>query len=107
MSGEQKTVAKNAILLDLLSKMDVDAVGIASLAEWKGTKLEETALRLLPQVRSVIVLAMEIYPEILDLLKLHHFLFILSKLASNLLVFLYNTLNFTFHSLVNFLMLNT
>ena len=67
MSGEQKTVAKNAILLDLLSKMDVDAVGIASLAEWKGTKLEETALRLLPQVRSVIVLAMEIYPEILDL----------------------------------------
>ncbi len=67
MIDEQKTVTQNAILLDLLSKLDVDVVGIASLAEWKGTKLEDTALRLLPQARSFIVLAMEIYPEILDL----------------------------------------
>lgn len=67
MSDEQKTVTQNAILLDLLSKLDVNAVGIASLAEWKGTKLEDTALRLLPQARSVIVFAMEVYPEILDL----------------------------------------
>ena len=67
MSDEQKTVTQNAILLDLLSKLDVNVVGIASLAEWKGTKLEDTALRLLPQARSVVVLAMEIYPEILDL----------------------------------------
>ena len=47
--------------------MDVDAVGIGTLAQWKGTKLEETALRLLPQTRSVVVFAMEVYPEILDL----------------------------------------
>ncbi len=67
MTNDLKTVKQNAILLDLLSKLDVNAVGIASLAEWKGTKLEDTALRLLPQARSVIVLAMEIYPEILDL----------------------------------------
>ncbi len=67
MIDEQKTVTQNAILLDLLSKLDVNAMGIASLAEWKGTKLEDTALRLLPQARSFIVLAMEIYPEILDL----------------------------------------
>ena len=67
MSDKQKTVTQNAILLDLLSRLDMDAVGIASLAEWKGTKLEETALRLLPQARSVIVLAMEVYSEILAL----------------------------------------
>ena len=67
MNNNPKTVTQNAVLLDLLSKLDVNAVGIASLAEWKGTKLEDTVLRLLPQARSFIVLAMEIYPEILDL----------------------------------------
>jgi len=50
----------------LISKLDVDAVGIASLAEWKGTRLGENALRLLPETRSVVVFAMEIYPEILN-----------------------------------------
>ncbi len=67
MNSERKAATKSTILPDLISKLDVDAVGIASLAEWKGTKLEETVLRLLPQARSVVVLAMEIYPEILDL----------------------------------------
>ena len=67
MTNQRKAATENATLQDLISKLDVDAVGIASLAEWKGTKLEETALRLLSQARSVVVLAMEIYPEILDL----------------------------------------
>ena len=67
MTNERKTATENAALQDLISKLDVAAAGIASLAEWKGTKLEETTLRLLPQARSVIVLAMEVYPEILDL----------------------------------------
>ena len=67
MINKRKTTTQNAILLDVISKVDVDAVGIASLAEWKGTKLEETALRLLPQARSVVVFTMEVYPEILDL----------------------------------------
>ncbi len=67
MSGERKTATENSALRKLISELEVDAVGIASLAEWKGTKLEETALRLLPQARSVIVFAMEIYPEILAL----------------------------------------
>ena len=64
MSNEPKTKQR---LPDLLSRLDADAVGVASLIERKGTKLEEDALRLLPQARSVVVLAMEIYPEILDL----------------------------------------
>jgi len=67
MAREIKKEVKRATLQDLVSKLDVDAVGVASLPEWKGTKLEETALRLLPQARSVVVFAMEIYPEVLDL----------------------------------------
>jgi epoxyqueuosine reductase len=67
MGNERVSVTASTKLQGLIPKLDVDAVGIASLAEWKGSKLEETALQLLPQVRSVVVLAMEIYPEILDL----------------------------------------
>lgn len=67
MSNERKTVTASTALLDLLPKLDTDAVGITSLAEWKGTKLEETALKLLPQAHSVVVFAMEIYPEVLDM----------------------------------------
>ena len=64
MINDRKNVTA---LRDSISKLDVDVVGIASLVEWKGTKLEETALKLLPQARSVMVFAMEVYPEILDL----------------------------------------
>ena len=67
MVRQKKTDNANVILQDLISKLDVDAVGVTSLAEWKGTKLEETALRLLPEARSVVVFAKEISPEILDL----------------------------------------
>ena len=58
---------RNAMLQDLIPKLDVDAIGIVSLAEWEGTRLTETALKLLPQARSVVVLGMEIYREILEL----------------------------------------
>ena len=67
MSKEQPTDAETIILSDLIAGLDVDAVGIARIADWKGTKLEETAGKLLPQARSVVVLAMEVYSEILDL----------------------------------------
>ena len=56
----------SAELQGFITRLDVDAVGIASVDEWKGTKLEETALKLLPTARSVVVMAMEIYPEIID-----------------------------------------
>lgn len=65
MGTELKTDSTG--LKDFLAKLDVDVVGVASLEDWKGTKLEETALKLLPQARSVVVFAMEIYREILDL----------------------------------------
>jgi epoxyqueuosine reductase len=66
MSNERKTVTESSTLQDAISKLDVDALGIANLADWEGTKLEETALRLLPETRSVVVFAMEIYSEILN-----------------------------------------
>ncbi|GAJ13391.1 unnamed protein product, partial [marine sediment metagenome] len=42
MSNERKTVTESSALQDAISRLDVDAVGIANLADWKGTKLEET-----------------------------------------------------------------
>ncbi|MFC2021798.1 4Fe-4S binding protein [Chloroflexota bacterium] len=68
MAIERKGATENSnILKASISKLDVDAVGVTSLAEWKGTKLEESALRLLPEARSVLVFAMEVYPEFLAL----------------------------------------
>lgn len=52
---------------DSLPKIDVDLIGICNLSQWENTKLEETALRLLPETHSVVVFAMEIYTEVLDL----------------------------------------
>ena len=66
MVKELKTAGANTALQEFISRVDVDAVGVASLAEWKGTKLEESTLHLLPEARSVVVFAMEIYPEILN-----------------------------------------
>jgi epoxyqueuosine reductase len=64
-------IAEETVLHDsiqyVLAELEVDGLGIASLSPWRGTRLEETALRLLPQARSVVVFAMEISSEILDL----------------------------------------
>jgi len=64
---EIKQRAEGAVLQDVIAELDVAAVGIASLSEWKGTKLEEAARKLLPEASSVVVFAMEIYPEVLNL----------------------------------------
>jgi len=66
MPKRQKKTGLNTALQELISGLDVDAVGIAGPGEWKGTKLEESALALLPEAQSVVVFAMEIYPEILN-----------------------------------------
>ena len=67
MTKGRKAIGLNTTLQELISELDVDAVGVASLAEHKETKLEETALRLLSEARSVIIFAMEISLETLDL----------------------------------------
>ncbi|MFC1933198.1 hypothetical protein ACFLXU_06220 [Chloroflexota bacterium] len=66
MTARRKSPVENSTLQDLIPTLDIDTVGIARLSEFKGTKLEETALRLLPQAQSVVVCAMEIFPEILN-----------------------------------------
>lgn len=65
MGTEEHTASTG--LQDVLSRLDVDAVGMVRLADCKGTRLEETAMGLLPEVRSVVILAMEISREVLDL----------------------------------------
>lgn len=67
MADSQKINTRNSLLNELGPELDADIVGVAALGDWKGTRLEETALRLLPQAKSVVVMAMEIYPEVLDL----------------------------------------
>ena len=61
----EQSVPVQAILPDL----NVDLVGVAHLDDLRVPKLKETALRLLPETRSIVVLAMEVYPEILGLIK--------------------------------------
>ena len=46
---------------------DVDVFGIASLEEARGTPLYSSAISLLPGARSIVVLGMEVYQEVLDL----------------------------------------
>jgi epoxyqueuosine reductase len=65
MADSQRTSTRSSPFEEL--ELDADMVGVAALDDWKGTSLEETALRLLPKAKSVVVLAMEVYPEVLDL----------------------------------------
>lgn len=64
--SDQKASTRSAAVQDCLSELDVDVVGIALLRDLKETRLEKTALHLLPEASSIVVCAMEIYPEVLD-----------------------------------------
>ncbi|HEY91519.1 MAG TPA: hypothetical protein G4O07_06755 [Dehalococcoidia bacterium] len=67
MTGQPEITGADSILERIIPELEVDFVGVASLAGWKDTKLEETALALLPGAKSVVVFSMEIVREILDL----------------------------------------
>jgi len=67
MTGQSKMSVANGILQRIEPDLEVDLVSVASLAQWKGTKLEETARALLPAAKSVVVFSMEIMREVLDL----------------------------------------
>jgi len=62
----ERILTKSIIVQDYLSKLDVDLVGVSSLKDFKEIRLEEMTLRLLPEANSFVVLAMEVYPEILN-----------------------------------------
>ncbi len=52
---------------EALSKLEVDMVGVVRIDELKKNKLTHAAQKLLPSVKSIVVMGMEIYPEFLDL----------------------------------------
>ncbi len=67
MTGQSKMSVADGILQRIEPDLEVDLVGVASLTDWKGTKLEETARALLPAAKSVVVFSMELMREVLDL----------------------------------------
>jgi epoxyqueuosine reductase len=58
---------KAAGVQEVLAELDVDLAGTVRLRDLEGTPLEESALRLLPSCRSIVVVGMEVFPEFLDL----------------------------------------
>ena len=68
MARTKKTSPKiNNEIQELLSRLEVDLVGVAHVDDVKGTRLAEQATGLLPSVKSIVTLGMEIWPEFLDL----------------------------------------
>ncbi len=61
MTVEKK---QDAALDGLLDALEVDCVGVARLDEWKETPLWDGAARLLPGAKSAIILAQEVFPEV-------------------------------------------
>lgn len=57
---------RSGVVDDLLSKLEVDAFGVASVADLPDERLRDQILALLPEARSVVALANEIFPEVLD-----------------------------------------
>ena len=64
--NKEKLLSQSEAVQKSLAKLDVDLIGIALLTDLKGTKLEETARRLLPTANSILVFANEIYTEVID-----------------------------------------
>jgi epoxyqueuosine reductase QueG len=65
--AKKKTTKIDTKVQEALAKPDVDMVGVVRIDEIKGTKLAKDAIKLLPSVKSIVVMGMEIYPEFLDL----------------------------------------
>jgi len=64
---KNKAVKIDTKVQEALTNLDVDMVGVVRIDEIKGTKLAKDALKLLPSVKSIVVMGMEIYPEFLNL----------------------------------------
>jgi epoxyqueuosine reductase len=65
--AKKKSMKIDVKVQEALANLDADIIGVATLDDVKGTPLEKAAKRLLPSVRSIVVMGMEIYPEFLDL----------------------------------------
>lgn len=68
MIDENRVINRaSAVVQEYLNEVDVDIMGIVSIDDIKGSKLAGQTLKLLPETNSIIVLGMEVFPEILDL----------------------------------------
>lgn len=63
----ERSFENTAAVQEALSRLDVDAVGVARVADLAEPRLRDQAAKLLAGARSIIAVAMEIYPEVLDL----------------------------------------
>jgi epoxyqueuosine reductase QueG len=61
------TTKASAEVQKAVAEADVDLFGIAGMENIKGTKLEEQVNKLLPETNSIIILGMEIFPEVINL----------------------------------------
>lgn len=57
---------RTTFLQEALSRIESDAMGVASVADLAEPRLREQVIALLPTAKSVVALAMEVYPEVLD-----------------------------------------
>ncbi|MGD0780699.1 MAG: hypothetical protein ABR954_08005 [Dehalococcoidales bacterium] len=67
--ANKKTATIDIRVQEVLAKLDVDMVGVARINELNDKKLKAAAQKLLPSVKSIVVLGMEVFPEFLDLTK--------------------------------------
>lgn len=67
MTNVRKAGALKKTGQNVLAGLDADIIGVATFPQWKDSKLEKTALALLPETRSIVVVGLEIHREILDL----------------------------------------
>lgn len=57
---------RESLLQDALSRVEIDAYGVASVQELTEPRLRDQVTALMPEAKSVVVFAMEVFPEVLD-----------------------------------------
>ncbi len=62
----ERASGRSGVVEEALPRLEVDAFGVASVADLAERRLREQVLALLPGARSIVVLAMEVFPEVLD-----------------------------------------
>jgi epoxyqueuosine reductase len=67
--AKKKVTKIDTKVQEALVKLDVDMVGVVSIEELKDKKLKAAAQKLLPSVKAIVALGMEVFPEFLELTK--------------------------------------
>jgi epoxyqueuosine reductase len=67
MATKKSKVKIDKAVQDALGKLEVDAVGVARIADIKDERMKDAISSLLPEAKSMVVVGMEIWPEFLEL----------------------------------------